>query len=674
MDIPLPSAGAANAEVALQAHQSWYEAASHVGVDVSGLAFESSLESRLAWALSIGLTIGCILSRFSSKLQHSTSAQVVECVRYAAAHGIYVPPEYVSVDEGVSGRKQRRDGLNRAKAILQAKRAQVLLVFKVSRLFRVAYKGFAFFQEEVVEEGLRAISISQAIDTADDRSWKQLAYLHGIMDEMLLTTIADHVRSGLSGLFQQGYVTGPLTVGYKPVEVTGAAPTNRGLPRTVPAIDQTTAPLIVQHFEWIRDGMPISEGHRRWKQAGGPYDARSSLGHMSYNAYRRMLSNVRYTGLWSFGRKRNSWSSKRDYTRQIDQDGKGVINRQCEELRIVDDSLFAAVQARLASNKLGRRTHKRKAAVQLWDLVTDCFYCSHCKVRFYQTGARGKGMGCKNRESCPCHSAINRREAVTTVCMRLGELVNQDADLIADTVRFTENCSSTDQAHALAELAALERKIAARTRKIVDLTDLAGDGSDEDRAMLKQRIREAQANRAALQSELAQKRVSLQGVQQRITPEQVHKALKGLADLLIEAASGTLGPDLIYVAASTFRLLVKGKIEVFVERRAGRKRTQVRASFLPDLLHPLKQRIGDARQLAHDNVSPVEVWLRKPPRLDCLASRVHELVDMQGHSYRKAAAILRTEGHKVNSGGISSMRKRYYEMRGMEPPPRSDAA
>ena len=67
------------------------------------------------------------MSRFSSKLQHSTSGQVRDCTEFAATHKIYIPPEYVCVDEGITGRKSRRDGLERMKLILQHKLADVLL-------------------------------------------------------------------------------------------------------------------------------------------------------------------------------------------------------------------------------------------------------------------------------------------------------------------------------------------------------------------------------------------------------------------------------------------------------------------------------------------------------------------------------------------------------------------
>ena len=226
----LPVAGSAAPEILQLVHETWTDAAAKSQIDLSEFNPNASLRERLNWAMRVGLLVGAILARYSSKLQHSTAAQVRENVHYAARNGIYVPPEFVCVDEAVTGRKLRRDGLDRMKLILQHKLAHVLLVFKVSRLFRVAYRGFQFFQEEIVEAGLRAISVSQGIDTADEKSWKVLAYVHGIMDEMFITTVADHVRAELGNLFQNGFVVGPLCVGYKAEEVKGGCPTNTGKP------------------------------------------------------------------------------------------------------------------------------------------------------------------------------------------------------------------------------------------------------------------------------------------------------------------------------------------------------------------------------------------------------------------------------------------------------------
>jgi hypothetical protein len=54
------------------------------------------LAQRIAWARSLGLQIGTILARYSSKMQHSTEAQVEDTVEFAAWHKIYVPPEFMN--------------------------------------------------------------------------------------------------------------------------------------------------------------------------------------------------------------------------------------------------------------------------------------------------------------------------------------------------------------------------------------------------------------------------------------------------------------------------------------------------------------------------------------------------------------------------------------------------
>ena len=340
------SPGSISSDLAVQVQEAWLEQFRKCGTDLAEFKPAAPLNDRLSWARAHGLAIGGGLARFSTNLQKSTSDQVLDIVRYAAANKIYVPPEFLCTDEGVSGRKLGRDGVERMRALLHGKHLEVLLVFKVSRLFRLAYRGYEFFQEELVEEGLRGISITQGIDTNDEKRWRLLCYMHGIMDEMLLTSIADHVRSSAANLFRAGYVTGALTVGYYGKEIPSAPPTKNGKPRRAPAVMPDTGKLILQHYEWIRDGMSLREGWRRWVQAGGPVDPRSKSKRMSYSSYRRMLANERYTGRWAFGKKRNAWSSKRDYMRNSISPNPRSSVAECEELRIVPDESVSCGSAK----------------------------------------------------------------------------------------------------------------------------------------------------------------------------------------------------------------------------------------------------------------------------------------------------------------------------------------
>jgi DNA invertase Pin-like site-specific DNA recombinase len=670
MPAELPVAGSAGPEVARLAQEAWSEAAARAGVDLTELDAGAPVGARLAWAERVGLVPGTILSRYSSQLQHSTTDQVRECVEFAARNRIYIPAEFVCCDEAVSGRKSHRDGLERVQFILAQKLARVLLVFKVSRLFRVAYRGFSFFQECVVEKGLRAVSVSQGIDTADAKIWKPLAYFHGVMDELLVTSIADHVRAGLKGLFLQGYVTGALPVGYRAVELPGGRPTNRGRPRTVPQIDEEVAQLIRQHFEWIRDGMPLAEGWRRWVAAGGPCDPRATTGVMKPYAYRRMLANQRYTGRWAFGRKRNLWRSGLDTTIQELQPETEVAVYQCDELRIVDEALFHAVQQRLASLKAGPRGPKKKAPKHLWDLVTDLFVCSRCGVRYHVTGANGGAMRCKNGPLCPCQVMVRRRDAVVALSQALAGLLRQDGDLVDQVIGRAAQIASAGDETTRDALSHVERALTAVSRKIDDLTELAGQGSDEDRAALRAKVRAALAERADHRAEHARLQRVLAASTTPITPERVRVLLNDLTGLLDDAAAGLLGPDVVYRAADVFRKLVGGRVVVHVETRAGRKRANVRGTFRPDLIRTARAALDMAPPPDAPVPPEVQVWLRKPPKKDQLAERVHQLIDIDGLSYREAATVLQGEGQTGNSGVVWQIYHRYYEMIGQPVPDR----
>jgi site-specific DNA recombinase len=670
----IPHEGGVGKELARKIHDVWAKEAARNGIAMAGFEPEAPLQQRIAWALTQGLKIAGILARQSTKMQNSIEVQACDNAAFAARDRLYPAPEYACADI-VTGRKSGRQGLDRMRAILEAKCVQVLLVYKVSRLFRSAHKGYAFIQENVVECGLRAVSISQGIDTDNKETWKTLTLINGLSDEMLLTTIADHVRSGLASLFTQGFVVGALTVGYDAVEVPGGTPTKLGRPRRMPRVNSEVARFIIQAFESIRDGMPIRRAWRQWLANGGPSDRRSRSSVMSYVAFRRLLSNPRLTGRWAFGKRRNQWLSKKDYCSQIDVADTEVRVVISEELRILSDELYFAVQKRLAELKKGPRGPKKKRDVQLWDVVTDCFFCAACSaggelVRFYQAGAAGEGMRCKHYTLCPCLTIVRRKEAVNAVCEKLAELLAQDAELIERVVARARQIDAAGDETVQAELAAVQRKLMALQRKVDDLLELAGEGTDEERARIKALVRAARAEAAGLEHRRAELRQALALQDAVITPEQVRAVLEDLGALLRDGAAGRLGADVVFRAGAVFRALVGGRIMVEVERRTSRKRSNVTGRFAPDLIRAVQAGLGDGRELSQSAATEARVWLRKPPRMDGLADRVHQLLDLKDHSYRSAAKVLNDAGIKINSGGVWQSYRRYYEMIGKPVPDR----
>ena len=667
MSFELSAAGAVDEELAREIHQWWQESAQAARIDLSGFDAESPLEARIAWALALGLVIGTIYTRYSSKRQHSTSDQVRTCVEYAAGKRIYCPPELVSIDEAQRGYRARRDGLNRMLSILKNRDATVLLVFKASRLYRQAFKGYQLIQQEVVEEGLRAISVTQGIDTADTKAWKMLFQVHGIVDDMVVEATADHVRAGLKGLFNRGYTVGAIPVGYRRKELPDAPVTNRGLTRTVPEIDSKIAKMIREHWKLILGGMPIYKGWQKWVADGGPCDPRSSRGYMTYPAYRRMLSRIAYTGRWEFGRKRNDFSTKKDYTRQIVQPDAEVELQLCEELRIISDEEFNAMQRLLAELVKGPRGPRKHKARHLWDLVVDVFWCAVCKERYYTAGAGGRMMRCKKGYLCPCNSAVNRREAVSAICHQLCQLLQRDAELIEQVVCKAQELDAAGDEKLQSEIAGIERKLSAQSSKINDLYELAGQGNDDDRKEIMGRIRSTQAERTVTRHELSRLQQALTITLATITPEACRQILANFETLLMGAGAGDIGPESIDRAVMIFRRLVGGRVWVQVEQRASRKRTNIKGVFQPYLIEGVRGEAGQ-RHVDPDTAWQVSVWLRQPPRLDAIAERVHQLIDIEHLTHRATAEQLQTEGYNVNSGNVWYSYRRWYEMQGLPVP------
>ncbi len=663
-NVDLSMEGGASEELAKKAVDSWIEAAARGEIDLTDFQAEAPLADRFAWARGLGLGIGGGYSRFSTKMQDSTWTQVKSCVTFGGLNRIYVPPEMLCVDESVKGRRSRRKGLDRLKAILEAKHIDTLLVYKASRIYRKAHKSMAFLDEDVVGRDIRAVSVYQGIDTSNDQAWRLLFGIHALIDESYVDSLAVDVRNNLKTTFLNGYVTGALRVGYRPRIVPGARPTRRGHPRTEPEVDPEVASLIVQHYKWIADGIPLAEGWRRWVQAKGAYDPRSASEFMRPEAYRRMLSNTRYTGLWEFGRKRNRWNSKKDYTEQVVQPDDEVEVRRSEDLRIVSDELFFKVQKRLANETRGRHKKRREdKPVHLWDLVTDVYHCKKCGKRFYQRGAGGEWMACGDAR-CDVRGMLRRDRAVQAVCRTLSEIIQADGDLVEAVVKAAQDIDARDD-QLVRERDALEKDVARIRKKINIVIEVAGADDDEAASTLEAELK-------SLKQKLNDKLLRLAEVKKAecrskriIAADDVKSELSDLAGLLKSAADGKLGDDMIYRASDVFRRLVGGRIDVCFEARPGRTRTVAKGVFTPKLLAVAKQHLDVGNGAGgRTEEEPVTVWLRKPPRVDRIAGEVRRLYEDEDLGFREIGDLL-----KCGSGNACLAYRRWYESRGLPVPP-----
>ena len=139
--------------------------------------------------------------------------------------------------------------------------------------------------------------------------------------------------------------------------------------------------------------------------------------------------------------------------------------------------------------------------------------------------------------------------------------------------------------------------------------DLAGQGSEEDREQTKAKIRAAQTERNSCQLDLARLRKAADRTTKPITPEAINHILADFTKLLEDAAAGKLGEDAVYKAKAVFRRITGGNIMVHVEKRPGRKQTNVRAVFRPQLIQAVAADAELPNVVGSEPGEQVEVWL-----------------------------------------------------------------
>jgi hypothetical protein len=247
------------------------------------------------------------------------------------------------------------------------------------------------------------------------------------------------------------------------------------------------------------------------------------------------------------------------------------------------------------------------------------------------------------------------------VVARLGELLAGDDDLIGQVVTATARLDARGNDDVAAEVADLERKVDGSTRKIDDLEELLGSGSEEDRAQTKAKIHAARADRAGIRANLERVRRAAAS-RREIGPDEVRKALSDFAGVLAATSDGGLGDEAMFRAAALIRQLVGGRVNVIPGPRALRRHPEVRGEFTPALLESLAEEIGVPVAAPGPAPAPESVWLRRPP-IDGKAEEARRLHEDEHLSFVKIGALW-----GQSSSPAFRAYHRYYEMLGIPAP------
>jgi DNA invertase Pin-like site-specific DNA recombinase len=376
-----------------------------------------------------------IYARYSSDKQteQSIEGQLAACYDYAEREGIVVVGEYV--DRARSAKTDNRPEFQRMVTDSAKRLFDAILVYQLDRFSRNRYDS-AIYKARLKKNGVRVLSARENI--AEDAS--------GVLMEAVLEGMAEYYSAELSQKVRRGmdinatkclFNGGTIPFGFK-------AEGEKHDRRLV--LDPERAPYVKMIFDMYAAGRTVKQitDHLNEKQV------RTSTGSMfNKNSLHRMLTNKRYTGM---------------YTYNGVEVPDGIP-------RIVSDELFKKVQVTMEKNK---EAPARARAKKEEYLLTTKLFCGHCRdMMVGVSGTSGTGKtynyySCNKARQKVCHKKNVQKEDIENRVVRLAraQLTDENIDKISKAVAAL--CEKEKQSGDYKRLEKMRRENEKQKANLVD--------------------------------------------------------------------------------------------------------------------------------------------------------------------------------------------------------------
>lgn len=433
-----------------------------------------------------------ILARYSTDNQNADTieVQVGKCSEYCAAQGLPVLGVYA--DYAVSGMKDTRPQYEAMMTALREGRADTVVIYDQSRMFRDISAWFRF-RSELEQLGAKVIAVTQPLIGGDLRD--PAIFLNegvqALFSHMWALQTRQKVMEKMRHMAKNGQHTGGKpALGYRVQD--GRL-----------AIDEKEAAVVRRIFAEYAAGRSYREiiaglnrdGHTTKK--GNPFGS---------NSLHDLLKNERYIGTLIYGGKPYRPDGSRNTHAALPEDAIRIENAIPA---IISPELFQRVQERLETNKKaqsGRPPTKRDYPLR------GKVFCGSCGAAMTISTSKG------NYDYYKCTAKKNRR----TDCANKPYRVDKLEKVVADTVRrILGQPAVTD------ELAALVQREAdtLRNTSVDHLTRLRAQEADVSRQLdnamaaildglnspaLRQRVQDLEARQRDLRIQLRDLRRSME--------------------------------------------------------------------------------------------------------------------------------------------------------------------
>ncbi len=348
-----------------------------------------------------------LYARYSSDAQNAASVEDQNrlCRRHAEREGWIIVGEHA--DAAISGAIRDRPGLNRLMASVEKGLVDVVLSESLDRLAR-DLEHVASLYKRVTFHGAQIVTLSEG--PVNDLH----VGLRGAMAAMFLKDLAAKTHRGLEGRIRQGRAIGHPPYGYRLVrKLDGNGEPERGL-RAIEAIE---AGVVHRIFQLYCDGMKPLQIARLLNAEGipGPSGGVWLADSVRGRATRRdgVLNNPIYAGRLVWNRRRGLKDPATGQKVRRENSAAVHVEIDVPHLRIIDDALWQAVQARLRANAAAPNPVATAGQPGFWDrrrprnLLTGKAYCGLCGRPY---AAVGKDyLACIDAHHGGCTNRISMR-------------------------------------------------------------------------------------------------------------------------------------------------------------------------------------------------------------------------------------------------------------------------
>ena len=420
--------------------------------------------------------------------EYSLDSQLKLIRDYAAAHDMDLPPEFVFVEDGVSGRSaKKRPSFQRMVALAKDKAHpfDVILVWKFSRFARNQEESIVY-KSMLSKLGVDVISISEPLD--DSPFGSLIERIIEWMDEFYSIRLAGEVKRGMAEKVSRAEIVTVPSFGY---DVRGKT-----------YVPNAQADTVRRIFADYLSGKGLATIARELTDSG----VRTRRGSVPSNRWvRYILRNPVY-----IGKIRWSKDGKIDYVHGLEKGDDNALLIDGGFEPIIDADTFAAVQAKLerCAAALPYTRHDQQADWMLKGLVR----CSSCGSTLVYTSTSCPTMQCYKyaHGQCTVSHSLSIAKANRLV---IAELENAAASgLFPLAPRLIKKAPGPDYDHLIAVEELKLRRVAEAYEAGVDtLEDYA-----RKKAKLTAGIEDLKAQQAAAQAEAEAAAVSPADMRRRV--------------------------------------------------------------------------------------------------------------------------------------------------------------